>query len=307
MIRTIMAAALVVCTTAGITAQSPGPRFEVASVRLSDPATPPRRTITDARLDLISYPLAQVLMIAFRVESYRLVAPDWVREVRVSIQASYPPGAGREQVSEMLQALLRERFGLVARFEARPIDVYEMVIGRDGIKMRDVAPVDELARKFPEDAGTKPIMDTTSSVGFPGAETQQRIIALSRGTRVITARSSWRSTLTDRRTWQIEAERMSMPELATTLAARTDRPVVDKTGLTGVYQFNVELPRMASTARMVQQVLGGADRNGNPIEVEPSSITAEKAVESLGLELKKRRSPTDVLVIDKLERTPTEN
>jgi len=40
---------------------------------------------------------------------------------------------------------------------------------------------------------------------------------------------------------------------------------------------------------------------------ELPNISTAKAVEGLGLRLERRRSPIDVLVVDKIERTPTDN
>jgi uncharacterized protein (TIGR03435 family) len=64
----------------------------------------------------------------------------------------------------------------------------------------------------------------------------------------------------------------------------------------------VELDASQMAVRIVRR-----DKDGNPIGAEPTGVSTFKAVESLGLKLESRRSPIDVLVIDKLERTPTDN
>jgi uncharacterized protein (TIGR03435 family) len=256
-------------------------------------------------VDFGSYPLREILMMAFRVEPFRLSAPEWVRDVRVDIQATIPEGVPLQHVPEMLQALLVERFGLAAHVESRPFDTYALVVSPDGIRMREVDAIDERSRVFPLEAGDEPIADNTVSTGFPGAETEQRIIATSSGLRMVTPRSMYVSRMTERRSWQIEAERMSMPELAALLAPRTDRPVIDKTGLTGVYRFMVELPELAGVGLL--ESLGLTDRNGQPIRRDPSGVSLFRAVESLGLKLEERRTPMDVIVVDSLERRPTDN
>jgi uncharacterized protein (TIGR03435 family) len=74
-----------------------------------------------------------------------------------------PPGATVAQVPEMLQRLLAERFGLVVHRETRQVDGYELVVGPDGIQMREVEPVNDLRTEFPPQVGRngRPLNDTT--------------------------------------------------------------------------------------------------------------------------------------------------
>jgi uncharacterized protein (TIGR03435 family) len=116
----------------------------------------------------------------------------------------------------------------------------------------------------------------------------------------VTARTRYALTLqVERRTQTLDAARMSMPELAAVLADNMDRPVVDKTGLPGVYQFQVQLPLDASTVERVRAL-------GRPLN-EPTGTSESTAVERLGLRLERRRGPVEVLVVDKINRTPIEN
>ena len=73
-----------------------------------------------------------------------------------------------------------------------------------------------------------------------------------------------------------------------------ERPVVDKTGLTGIYRFKTVLPPIPISARM-QETLG--DRASN----EPSG-SLSRAVEPLGLKLQPTNRPVDFILIDRLER-----
>ena len=83
-------------------------------------------------------------------------------------------------------------------------------------------------------------------------------------------------------------------------------PIVDKTGLTGVYQFTVQLPRDEVLERLLRAV---AVRVGSPTlaGTEPRSISIFKSLESLGLRLERRTVPVEMIVVDKISRTPTEN
>lgn len=69
-----------------------------------------------------------------------------------------------------------------------------------------------------------------------------RIIQIPLGQRMITERTLYEWTGTARRTRQIDAARMTMAELASMLAECTGGPVLDRTQLTGVYKFSIELP-----------------------------------------------------------------
>ncbi len=98
-----------------------GPAFEVASVK---PAAPLDRSqmlsgqmhvgmkIDAARVDIGGMSLADLIRVAYRVKPYQVSGPDWMAPERFDVLAKMPEGATREQVPEMLQALLAERFKL---------------------------------------------------------------------------------------------------------------------------------------------------------------------------------------------------
>ena len=113
------------------------PAFEVASVSLAPGPGSTSQRMTDTRVDLTLINLRALLLLAFRAKGYELVGPDWLAETRVSIRATLPPGAKRQQIPDMLQRLLAERFHLVVHREPRPRDVYERVVGPGGHTMRE--------------------------------------------------------------------------------------------------------------------------------------------------------------------------
>jgi uncharacterized protein (TIGR03435 family) len=69
-----------------------------------------------------------------------------------------------------------------------------------------------------------------------------------------------------------------------------DRPVVDKIGLAGDYDFNLDYSP-ASTEPALEQA--------------PNLFAALE--KQLGIKLVPRKGPVDVLVIDHVDRTPTPN
>src|SRR5688572_19190819 len=118
--------------------------FEVASVRLSDPKTPVSERITDTRVGLIKTSLRGLLWMAFEVDPFccrdRIPGAEPLGGVLVDIQATFPAGATRHQVPEMMRSLLNQRFGLRTHVEPRPADGYELVVGAGGMQMQEVQP-----------------------------------------------------------------------------------------------------------------------------------------------------------------------
>ena len=293
MIRTVVALAALLAQT---------PSFELASVRLSAPSEPPRPftiRITNTRVDIENVSMLSVLRMAFRTKEYQLRAPGVDPDMRVHIHATLPAGATRAQVPEMLRRLLIERFGLVTHLESRNMETYELVVASGGIKMREAQPVDDLGAALGDPSGA-----SSDAVAETVEGPVRTVISPSFGLRTITARTSFDRKLTDRLTVMIDATRMTMPELASVLETTIDEPVVDKTGLTGVYQFRLELPHDATVVRELLAKGRTTTPNGSPLVV-PGSWP--EVVEGLGLKLEKRRSPIEFVVVDKIARTPTEN
>jgi uncharacterized protein (TIGR03435 family) len=124
--------------------------------------------------------------------------------------------------------------------------------------------------------------------------------------RRVTARSRYETWTTAQATFIVNAVRMTMGELASVLTMNVDKPVVDRTGLTGVYQFTIELDSNQSAVRGLLRSGISTNVRGEPIG-QPTGVSTFKATESLGLKLEERRSPFEVVVVDKISETPTEN
>ena len=320
---TVLTTIAIYLATAPLTAQpqAQAPRFEVASVRLvpdSEQFLAPSQRLTNARVDIRAQ-LIWLLFWAFRAQYYefQISAPNWVSDVRVDIQATMPPGATVAHVPEMLQRLLAERFGMVVHRETRQVDGYELIVGPEGIRMQEVEPVNDLATAFPPqmDRNGGTLSDTTRET----PDGTLRTISIPGGTRRITSRTMYDriQNIDTGFAPTFNATRMTMTELAPLLWETMDAPVVDKTGLTGVYQFTLTLPRGAMTARLTETAITRlrASAATDPARAAPSAPapnqsttpSALKAIESLGLRLERRRVPLEVVVVDKISRTPTEN
>ena len=97
-----------------------------------------------------------------------------------------------------------------------------------------------------------------------------------------------------------------MAEFASLLTANLGRPVLDRTNLTGLYQFQVELPFAASVSIRLASLGITKTADGQPLD-EPTGVSAFDAVEQLGLRLQPQRIPLERIVVDSTNKTPTEN
>jgi uncharacterized protein (TIGR03435 family) len=73
----------------------------------------------------------------------QISGPDWIDGKQFAVDARVPPGTSKEQFQQMLQKMLAERFGLAAHREAIMLPVYELVVAKNGPKLKasDFAPV----------------------------------------------------------------------------------------------------------------------------------------------------------------------
>jgi uncharacterized protein (TIGR03435 family) len=255
--------------------------FEVASIKAS-PAPPGYvYSVDNARADLRGVALKNLIMAAYRIESYQLSVPEWTSSALFDISAKLPEGADKRQFPEMLRTLLENRFRLTVHHEAVQQEVYALVTGKEGPNLKDAAPDNH----------------------FDTATLKDGSLLL----RIETEDGAWtvfvkRTDLPGGRTF--DAPRITMAEFARTLLPYADHPVIDATGLKGAYHVTLGVPRpqQASTPR--------PNRDGTivPAASDPSGeISIFKSVQKLGLALEKRSMPVDHLIVDHVERLPTEN
>jgi uncharacterized protein (TIGR03435 family) len=113
------------------------PAFEVASVKLAVWGSGPA-TSDPGMLVLRYWSISMLLMRAYGLQRQRIIAPDWLDSVALDIYAKMPKDSSKEQIPRMLQTLLAERMKLAVHRESRTLPVYELVIGKDGPKMKEV-------------------------------------------------------------------------------------------------------------------------------------------------------------------------
>ena len=118
-----------------VAAQQPAPAFEVVSIKRSPPDAPGGRAglMPGGRYVLSNGPIRVLIGIAYPSPTNEFInAPDWVTTENYDTTALAGPAATFPQVAEMLKTMLADRMKLVAHYETRERDVYELVLASDG-------------------------------------------------------------------------------------------------------------------------------------------------------------------------------
>src|SRR6266699_2324616 len=117
--------AMTVVALASVVAAQKGAEFEVASVRLNASEQGKRGISTSqgGRFNAYSATLGMLVQFAYRLQSYQVTGgPDWMNVDRFDIVAK----GDENRMQQMLQALLADRFKLVARMESRELPIYAL-------------------------------------------------------------------------------------------------------------------------------------------------------------------------------------
>jgi uncharacterized protein (TIGR03435 family) len=179
-----MKIALILAALAGV-CFSQTPTFEVASVKLTDPAAfdPPVRTSPDT-LTIHGMSLRNCIQLAWQLPSPQVSGPSWLADVRLDIVAKASVPVEEKQLYVMLQDLLRKRLGVMARLEKQEIPVYALTVAKGGPKFSeskiDAPPVPrnnhgvpvvehismgEFAGMLSKEIGSRPFIDDTGLKG----------------------------------------------------------------------------------------------------------------------------------------------
>jgi len=199
--------------------------------------------------------------------------PAWINSDRYKINAKAEGNASQGMMQgPMLQVLLEERFKLKIHRETREVTVYALTVAKGGLKLRRVeegscTPRDYAALSPSPEPGQKPFCGN-GGFGRKGSLVVAEIPAI------------------------------SIDEFSKRLSFRLDRPVIDKTGVKGLFDFHLEFAPDIITPQFLGQP-------GEPSEPAGQSIfTAIQ--KQLGLKLELAKGPREFLVIDRAEK-PSEN
>jgi uncharacterized protein (TIGR03435 family) len=223
---------------------------------------------------------------SFLLPSYRIFGPPSIKSDRYDIVAKVPPGTTRAQLQLMIRNLLADRLGLVCHWETRDLPAYDLVVAKGGSKLKE-----------PEKA-------------VPGAQ------APARG--FLPDKDGW-ATLPPGRPDTLSADgplgtrvaaRMQPPAILTgMLEGLLGRQVVDKTGLTGTFDFVLAFALPAEFQRPAPPDAPPPSGQGGLLDAasDPGTSIATALESQLGLKLESGRGTVQVLVVDHVNKTPTED
>jgi uncharacterized protein (TIGR03435 family) len=286
--KALLAAPVIIVFNAPTVRAQDKPRlaFEVASVKPS-PSSLAMRQLDRDRFTSIMTPLPLIVMaygLTFCSERVLFLGecpliygpvPTWLKTERYEIQGKFPDNFATSHsdmaqllagVNLMLQVLFEERFHLKVHRETRELQVWAITVGKNGPKLRPAGPLRMIKQP---DGSEVPVHGRNSFTPVPNVP----------GRRQITFKAA------------------SMQQVIESLGAFADRPMVDRTGLKGEYDFEIEYD--------VDQLAPRSEVLPNPF-TGMTCPTLSAALQDVGLKCELRKAPVEVLVIDQIER-PSEN
>lgn len=276
------------------------PRFEVASVKAGSPdaigsmnggplpAGPFNQTNHDpGRITWTNVRMGRVMQVAYDLPADRISGPDWLHDDVVTIVATVPAGTSVGDFRLMLQNLLAERFKLTVHREAKQVSGYALEVGKNGPKLRESGKESNEAKSESKRdevcRGCNNIVIQDES-GFPAPRPGNPVFLPGAGfSATIAVNGKNRASILDGGTKAI----------ADYLGNAIGSPVEDRTGLTGIYDVHLEFVPESPNATAAAS--------------DPGTGIFDAVQSQLGLKLVTAKVPVETLVIDHLEKVPTEN
>lgn len=260
-----------------------GPTFEVASVKANNSGFPRVAIMMQGdRYTAINVNLRMLIRNAYQLQDFQMAGgPSWIDSDRFDVVGkleTVPPPPG--QLQSMLRALLADRFKLVTHNETKELPIYALALARsDGKLGPRLTPSTLDCAAMRGRAGGPPPRPPQ-----PGERPPCGVFF---GPGRMTAGS------------------MTMAGLAQALSPRVNRVVVDRTGLAGNFDLEVEFTPEPGQDGRGGLPPGPPGAGPPPVPADgPSIFTAVQ--EQLGLKLESARGPVDMLVIDRIDH-PTED
>jgi len=302
-------------TVAALAQEAVGPTFVVASIKPAAPMEPGRIMIgvrggpgtqDPGQITVSNMSVRDLIMSAFNVKSYQITGPASLDSPRWDVSAKVPPGATKDDVNVMMQNLLKERFGLAVHRETKEMSMLALVVGKNGPKLKESEPDPPQATgDGPPPDGPPPIPAGPPKIGkdgmpeFPPGMRRQGMMMMMMPGRM-----------------RLVATKMPIARLVDNLARQYDKPVVDQTGLTKNYDFTLDfIPEQGMMkgmpapppGAMTAPPPGGGDGMMHVPEASEVAPLSSAIQEQLGLKLEPKKGPVEMVVIDHIEKSPTEN
>jgi bla regulator protein blaR1 len=289
-------------------AEAPKFEYEVASIKPAKPGP----ASGGFRIGIMNAPdgftasnvnLEMLLSTAYGVQNFQIMGtPDWGKSERYDIDAKMDEATAEalKKMSQddrnaarqkMLQALLAERFGLTIHRDTKELPIYTLIVGKNGPKITESKPEAADPNATPSGSSASKTPDGRGGATIAGRGGPGMIMSFGRGGAGVMSMS---------------ANGVPISNLVRSLSGQLGRPVYDKTGLTGNYDFKLEWSRDDSVS-LPSHDGGGGDGPAPaapPDASGPSLMTAVQ--EQLGLKLESGKGPVEIIVLDHVEK-PSNN
>jgi uncharacterized protein (TIGR03435 family) len=296
--------------TGSVFAQN-GPTFEVASVKKAEPLSVNSvmsgkmnlgMVIDNAQVNIKSMSVAEMMRVAYKVKAYQVSGPEWITAERYTVTAKMPAGADRDQVPDMMKALLAERFGLTFHRETKEQNIYALVVMKSGLKLQESAPDDAATANVPGGPATPQSATPTDG----GAQVRVNVTSDTTGTVQQSTPNGNMKMLPRENGMRLELSKMNSTGMVDWLGRFVERPVLDMTELKGRYDLTIDVGfgDMMALARGVGM---SVPVQLPPGAMDPGNSAVFTAIQQYGLKLEPRKAPIDMLIIDHADKTPTEN
>lgn len=293
LIRPAAALAALLIAGAMAHAQTAPVSFEVASVKPSAPDEANNNSVSvglhidGAQVHVEDFSLKDYIRIAYQVKFYQVIAPDWTAEERYDVDAKLPDGATAAEVPQMLQDLLKQRFGLVSHVARKEMSVYALEQAPGGAHLK-----------------------TSAVTAAPAAASGAVSVAATGSGRGVAINLPGGAFFGLTPEHGLEATHITMPVFADALGRFVSKPVIDETHLDGVYDMTLKLQPEDYQALLIQSAIT-AGVNLPPQVVAMAEGASETslflALESQGLKMHSTNAPVEVRVVDKMDRSPSGN
>jgi uncharacterized protein (TIGR03435 family) len=257
--------------------------------------------------------LKQLIASAYDVKAPQITGPDWLDTERFDIVAKIPEGSSKDEAPVMLQSLLEDRFKLTIHRETKDQHVLALVVGKGGPKMKESTETPQ-----PIDPSV-PLKTGEMQMDTPDGPARMSIQPDGHVTVNMGAKGTMIAKVDPvNRSMEMESTSITMPAFADMLGQFSQMQgggggqVVDMTGLKGSYDVTIQFPMedlinmMRSTGMAPPMGAGGPPPADAAAEPGGTSSLAE-SVAALGLKLEARTAPVEQLVIDHMEKAPSDN
>jgi len=221
--------------------------------------------------------LKALLYYAYGVAGSEIEGPAWLGSGKFDVEAQSPPGTTKEQFTGMLRNLLAERFHLVVHRESRELQGYDLVIGKNGPRLKAASDADVIAATLPP-AGPA-LGAAPDAKGYPQLARPGMVYPSVPGS--------------NGHAIHLIARAQTVPDLARILGGLFQHPIMDKTGLEGRYDFTLEFALETLTPDDAPEDLPARI----PVALE----------QQLGLKLEPAKVSIGVLVVDSADKIPIPN